>query len=662
MGLMRHSMRLSTWVVVLAVALTACGGGSDPDALPLGGECLSGSVARVVVPEQARQGRNIELAVLSCGPALGHLHWTQIEGPELALLSARSPALSVEPLQAGAHRFEVRLQDDQGHRYQGQVAFTVAAGDASQPGLTVRGEPSVWAGGALSLRAWPQGLSPAEQDAATLTWTVIDGPATDLAKAQGWALNFNAPQVDHDSLLRLRATLSLPDGRSAGQDFSLLVQPPPHPAVNLLFVGSNAATRAYPYLENGPYAAALADCVYAPRLSWTNPNNLCDLTRLPLLGQATNGAMPSVEQVMQRVVVSNDWMAEVFENFLRTQDSFGDFRRMLAATTAIVIGGRVRPSYYWNVTGAIYLDAGYLWLTPEQRDTVSEASDPRSGFAGELNYSSPWRYVLNDQYAQGSYPVHERKTRDIAALRYELGWLLYHELTHAADFIPPRVHTLLRPDLHVYESSPALTASQDLAQRLPFFSTEMPGLARVAFLGDAATPEQIAYTPDDVAGFFRIDRVNDDYSYTSPVGQGFSREDPAMLIEEAMMQLRYGVLRDHAFADKLQPGSHSADALVHWGQRGRIGEAAIRPRLALVLAEVMPWVDTAALDHLAPPLALSAGRTWGDNLDQAALAAGRSRSLSAQERRTEAELADRHRLDRMLERRLRAAQADSQSR
>ena len=459
---MRHVIRLVA-IGVLASTLVGCGGGAgDQGLLSPARECSSDSVARLAVPDQAQQGRNVELALVSCGPVLSQLHWTQTAGPALASLSMRSPALSVEPLQPARYRFEVRFRDEQGRSHQGQAEFAVAIGDALALGLTVRGEPAVWAGGAVSVRAWPQGLSPAEQEATAPTWSVVDGPAVELAQAEGWALNFDAPQVDRDSLLRLRARLSLPDGRTATQDFSLLVQPPPHPAAHPLFVGSNGATRVYPYLEDGPYAAALADCVYAPSLSWTDPNNVCDLKRLPLLGQATNGAVPSVEQVMQRVVVSNDWMAEVFENFLRTQDSFGDFRRMLAATTAVVIGGRVKPSYYWNVTGAIYLDADHLWLTPEQRDTVSEASDPRSGFAGELDYSSPWRYVLNNRYAQGSYPVQERKTRDLAALRYDLGWLLYHELTHAADFIPPRIHTLLRADLHVYDSSPALTASLDL--------------------------------------------------------------------------------------------------------------------------------------------------------------------------------------------------------
>lgn len=103
------------------------------------------------------------------------------------------------------------------------------------------------------------------------------------------------------------------------------------------------------------------------------------------------------------------------------------------------------------------------------------------------------------------------------------------------------------------------------------------------------------------------------------------------------MQLRYGVLRDYAVTAKLLDGASSADLIVVWGQRGRIGEAAIKPRVRLVLAELMPWVDAGLVDTLAPPLLLRAGQSWGANLDQAALAAGRQRPLSAQQRLNEQE-------------------------
>ena len=133
--------------------------------------------------------------------------------------------------------------------------------------------------------------------------------------------------------------------------------------------------------------------------------------------------------------------------------------------------------------------------------------------------------------------------------------------------------------------------------------------------------------------------MTDDYSYSLHPDATVPREDTAMLVEEALMQLRYGVLRDVAVTNKLVDGASSADLRVHWGQRGRIGEALIRPRLQLVLAEVMPWLPASTVDGLAAPRLLRAGLTWGQNLDQSAVALNRPRALSAAERQREDELA-----------------------
>jgi len=343
--------------------------------------------------------------------------------------------------------------------------------------------------------------------------------------------------------------------------------------------------------------------------------------------------------VMQRVLVSHDWQAEVFERFLREQDASGDLRRMLAATTAVVIGGRIRPAFYWSATGAIYLDATFLWLTPEQRDTVSEAPDPRSDYGRDLQYSSPWRYVKDNAFATPARPVLARASRDLAEIRVELGRLLYHELTHAGDFFPPSSHGGLPTDRRVYEAVPAQTPSLSLQQQSPFFSQELVGLGRVLFFGEASTAAQRAYSPADVARLFSGDRVNDDYSFSLPSGATVPREDAAMLVEEALVQLRYGVLRDVGFTPLIPVGGAAADQTLVWGQRGRIGEPALRSRLQLVLSGVMPWLPASELSRLAAPVLLRPGLTWGQNLDQAAILAHQPRALNADEREREREMA-----------------------
>lgn len=625
----------------LGLVLAGCGGGGSgsapppaPTVPPLSTLCEPHSVARFDA-EPLVVGRSSELHLVACSDTLRKIRWTLTGPSNLVPLSQRSPSLTVLPTLAGAHRFAVAFEDALGRAHQGSIELTVAPNDLPR-GLLTRGEPSAWGGDALSVRAWPQGYSADELAGSRTEWTRISGPAVTINEAQTARALLTAPNVAQDEVLVLRATLTLANGSSATDDFRVLVQPPPQAAADPLFGSGNRSSRTVPWLEDGPWAAALSRCVFNPALQRSG-SNLCTLNELPLLGQQS--AVPSVEQVMQRVLVSNDWQAEVFERFLREQDDSGDLRRMLAATTAIVIGGRVRPAFYWSATGAIYLDASYLWLTPEQRDTVSETPDPRSAYGQDLQYSSPWRYVKNNQHATPAYPVGARTPRALADIRVELGRLLYHELTHAGDFLPPRTHAGLAGSRRVYEAVAADTPSDRLRQQLPFFSQEMVGLGKVLFFGEASTAVQRAYTPTDVTHFFSQDRVNDDYAYSLPSGATVPREDAAMLVEEALVQLRYGVLRDFGITPRIPTGGSSADQVLTWGQRGRIGEAALRARLQLVLADVMPWVPASELARLAPPQWLRPGLTWGQNLDQAAVAANRPRALSPAERAREQELA-----------------------
>ncbi|HLO93056.1 MAG TPA: hypothetical protein VK195_01960 [Burkholderiaceae bacterium] len=597
-----------------AVILTACGGGGGSDPTPTPSACTTGTVT-LTASSAPQAGRNVEVQAQACGFTLGDPQWTQTQGASLPLMSARSAALSLEPA-AGDYGFSLSYLDAQGQRRTQALQLSVAP--ASGPSLAVRGDPSLWSGDGASLRAWLPSLSAAEAAGATYSWTQTEGPSALSLQGQDSArILFKGPVVTKDAVMKFRVDVKLAGGQTLSQAFQVLLQPQPGSTSQPLFDASNHSSRVYPYLRNSAYAEALAACIYSPTL---DRSNLCPMSRLPMLGTETGGATPTVEQVMARVLVSHDWMAQVFERYLREQDVHGDFRNLLKATTAVVIGARVRPAFYWNATGAIYLDASYLWLTPQQRDTVSETPDPRADYGGDLGYTMLWRYVKDKDYAGGSYPVAERKSRELPALHARLGSLLYHELTHAGDFTPPRLHSVLNPALRVFQIDAGVTASDDLAAKLPLQSAEMVGLGKVQFFGKASTAPQRAYTPQDITGFFEPDRATDEYNYSLPDGATVGREDAAMLAEEAMMQLRFGILRDVAVTPPLTASSTSSNIILSWGQRGRVGEAKIKPRVALVVSQVMPWIAASELDHLAAPQALPAGKSWLAALDPASAA------------------------------------------
>jgi hypothetical protein len=291
-------------------------------------------------------------------------------------------------------------------------------------------------------------------------------------------------------------------------------------------------------------------------------------------------------------------------------------RRLLGSVTAVVIGSHVRPSFYWALTGAIYLDAVDVWRTPAERDTVSEVPDPRSDFGRELAYASPWRYTVGNSAAQLNFPRPARQSRDASYLVYELGQLLYHELAHANDFMPPAQRARVQANRVFFASVPGvgLLPSDRLAATMPLSSQQCFGLASVKFFGASASVEQKSWSPVQVADFFRGDRATDEYSYSRPPGAAVSREDIAMLFEEFMMSHRHGTRRDVAFTTPFFAGATSADLIVAWGSRGRIGETAVRPRVRQIVADLAPWIDLNAVDVLPAPLAMRPGESWAANL------------------------------------------------
>jgi hypothetical protein len=604
--------RLALALLVLASAGCSNGGGGSG---AVGSGCTAGYTTSADTTVEV--GKAAGAAVASTCGALTNVAWTQTAGPAVALLAAKAQAISFEPVAAGTYTFRVDFRDS------AQAPRSATVSIATQPAINasrvvVRADQAVRAGGGVSLRAWPQ--LAAGDSVVAVGWEQLAGPAVTLDRSVPLRVIFTAPNVERDTVLRLRATLTTMLGTVDSDDVLVLVEAHrPGTASQYLFAGTHVS-RVYPYRAGGPYAGVLARCVADADLQWTGAGkNLCALSTLPFLAQDTGGAAPSVAQVMDRVVVSHDWMGDVFEQFLTAHDASGDFRRLLNGVTAIVIGAHVRPSFYYAVTGAIYLDAENFWLTPAQRDVIDELPDYRSDFDRDLAYSSLWRYTRTVNGVARNiflpFPRDQRNARDINYLLDETGWLLYHELAHASDFLPPAARGTLDGNGSPWDNiGPRYAARQlpsdQLADLFPLTSGEVRGLAQVKFLGASATQQQRDYTPQQVAGFFSLDRATDEYNYAT------TYEDIAMLFEEFMQAHRHGIRRDFAITDKVGPGTSGDTLAVRWGSRGRIADDAVKPRIKAVLAQLAPWIadPAAAVDALPAPLAMRAGDSWNANL------------------------------------------------
>ena len=619
-----QSARALSSVILCCAALAACGGGDDssgaqPPPAPqfpviaASPTCTGNEAFSVIADSLVAVGKAAGALVAGCTGPISNVHWTQTAGPAVTLMSARTQAISFEPPSEGTYSFAVTFTDAGGAPRSATVSTSASAAAAE---VLVRADHAVRKGGNVSLRAWPP-LASGE----TNTWTQIAGPQVTLDASDPNRVLFVAPEVSRDTALTFRVTRRTAAAAIDTDDVYVLVenytQAPPDPSGQLPFVFSDLhVSRTYPYRANGPFAGVLVRCAYDASLQYAGGStNLCPLSTLPFLHQTTAGAIPSVDQIMDRVVVSHDWMGEVFEQFVRTQAT-PDMLRLLNGVTAIVVGAQVRPSFYYALTGAIYLDAENFWLTAAQRDVINEAPDFRSDFDRDLMYSGVWRYIENNQNIFLPFAEISRISRDISYLSREAGWLMYHELAHASDFVPPSARGSLNSSLSAWGNiDPRFQAQQLVSDLLvtsfPLQSAQMDGLAEVKFFGATANATQRAYTPNDVSGFFAPDRATDEYSYST------SREDLAMTFEEFMMARNHSWRRDVAITDKIGPTTTSDALIVRWGQRGRIGETAIKPRAQIAAQELAPWVlqaDPNAVNNLAAPIAMRAGDSWASNL------------------------------------------------
>lgn len=520
--------------------------------------------------------------------------WQQIDGPNIALVSQNSPVLALDTPTAGGYRFSLHVTGSN-LDVTGEIGINVDP--ASTGVLNVRQDHQVVEGNNVSLRLGQQ----SELSAANISWCVASGPDLMVDVSDPFRPLFTAPTVTQDTITRLKVNANV-NGNQLSDDVFVLTTSAP--AIRSPYFDTPVA-RTHAYRPDSPYANVLANCVYSNQL-----NDSCTINTLPLIGQTSSDL--NHETILNRVLVSHDWMGDNFAAFLAQMDPNSDFARLLQSVTAVVISYDVRPSFYWVVTGAIYLDPNDLWLTPSQRDTINEAPDYRSNFGNDLNFVMPWRYVKDNQYASLGVPITVRANRTLAQINPDLASLLYHELAHANDFFPRSVHaTLTGPrlldDYSRRNASKSLISDQ-VSKTYPLTSTEMMGLANVSFLGAAASNVQKAYQASDVSTFFSTDIASDFYAYSS------TREDTAMLFEEAMMSYRYQILRDVAVTNK--PAILTADSLIiDWGQRGRIAQDSLENRAALVIDEMLPELNGISLvESLPEPINMVQGQSWRQTL------------------------------------------------
>ena len=320
---------------------------------------------------------------------------------------------------------------------------------------------------------------------------------------------------------------------------------------------------------------------------------LCELNELNFL--AAESTTPTKEQIMSRLIVSDSWMAENFSTYLdaiAAHDSKlrDDLFDLFTSVTAIVIHDEIRHAFFWSETGAIYLDPRYLWLTQEQKNSIPAKQDYRSDFGNLLNFSDISQYTKDGQYAFGS-----ATNRTEVEAMYLLSALLFHELAHARDaFSVSNILLGKSDDVPRFVESDYGNASEALFISYPLQNSIMLDLGEVLYQGVDATHSLISLTAGEVGLAFESDGANDsyNYSYTALDNNGTVRampEDTAMLFEETMMNLHFGINRELAFVTELVDNPQFCqDFVFAWTTINRFADNNVIHRAKLVVDALLP--------------------------------------------------------------------------
>lgn len=355
----------------------------------------------------------------------------------------------------------------------------------------------------------------------------------------------------------------------------------------------------YAYLAGTPYEDVLVPCVTA-----SEDHQSCAVATLPPI--AMNTPEPAIADIMERVVVSHDWMGERFEQLLYELPE--DLHTLFGGVSAVVIGSEIRPSFYSRLTGAIYLDPYHLWLTQEEKNVISRKADYRAAFAEPLSFRAVWRTTREGERAATDSGFANTGTRQIEEIVIPIASLLFHELAHANDILPPHLYAQVDVTDSIYDAAGALESqypSSLLNDSQPLTSDTLFRLADILYKGATPNNTDKQMTAVEVGTHFYPDKASDDYAYTSQY------EDFAMLFEEAMMKIHFDVDRDMAFVDAPANPTSCMDYTIGWGVRNRIGEPQVLERAAWTIEMLLPHQDyTAQLATFPAPTDLPVGVGW----------------------------------------------------
>jgi len=327
------------------------------------------------------------------------------------------------------------------------------------------------------------------------------------------------------------------------------------------------------YRAQSPYANVLQQCV-----NLASTEDSCLVSDLPFIG---NGAdTPTVDQIMDRVLVDEPWMGQRFEQILTQAPD--DIRLLMSSITAIELVGDTPGNQYRIWSGSLRMSAHPLWLTDSEKNTMDFSDNSDSRFATALQLRHTWSNNLGgiayDEFNRRASLRQWNGERDFDQILLSFVDGLYHELGHAASYVS--LNDLNQLD----ENQTALNATYRtgadltklLVEQLPLNTEVLRPLAKSYYARVETSSEIEALTASEAASLFNADGAVELYSYFS------DGEDFATLFAATMMKYHFSANKTVGFSAKPDNTDTCDSFNLVWGAYDRLANPTVANRAHLV--------------------------------------------------------------------------------
>jgi len=338
-----------------------------------------------------------------------------------------------------------------------------------------------------------------------------------------------------------------------------------------------------PYNTNSNYKDVLKKCYEAIE------DAECTFNELPLIGQSV--VSPQISDIMDRVIVSHDWMGVRFEQLLSQLSS--EVLVLFKPVAVIYIGSEIDSVSYNAGNARLEIGPELLWLTADEKTALASSEDESGGSSNDtrddLNFRFRFSYIKNGLALDSKESDSERAFSDIFD-RVAVG--IYSQLAFAADYFPASVYSddqlLVTPRMIFDENSnqPIITSPLYDDESLSAPTSHLYAIARTYYDDEPASDLYKTYTAADAGLSFNDEGKPRLSSYRT------ERRDMRALFSLGMLKYKHDVSLNVLFYDGMESNSETT---IGYGLRNRIASPKVAARVKFVMERIIG--SSASLDE-----------------------------------------------------------------